>query len=118
MTALIPTAWAGLEAALRERRPVRVSYHGHERVLCPHALGCKNGRAMLLGYQSGGWTSSRELDPDPRQRWRCLLVDEVANVVAEHGEPWQSADNYDPAHPFASIDTVAFAIVERTPQAT
>lgn len=110
MTTLIATAWAALEAALRERRPVRVTYHGRERVLCPHALGWKNGRPMLLGYQSGGWTSTGALDADPRKRWRCLFVDEVAEVVAEPGEAWQSADNYDHNHPFSSIDDLAVAV--------
>jgi hypothetical protein len=110
MTTLIATAWAELEEALRERRAVRVTYHGHERVLCPHALGWKNGRAMLLGYQAGGWTSTGALDADPRKRWRCLFVDEVGKVVAEPGQTWQSADNYDPDHPFSSIDAVAFAV--------
>jgi hypothetical protein len=103
-------AWATLEAALRARRPVRLSYHGHERVVCPHALGWKNGRPLLLGYQAGGWTSSGALDPDPRRRWRCLFVDEVERVVAEAATAWESADNYDPAHPFSSADDVAVAV--------
>jgi hypothetical protein len=107
---LIGTAWATLEAALRERRPVRLSYHGHERVVCPHALGWKSGRPLLLGYQAGGWTSSGALHPDPRKRWRCLFVDEVEYVVAEAATAWESADNYDHATPFASIDTVAVAV--------
>jgi hypothetical protein len=107
---VIPTPWTALEEALRERHPVRVSYHGHERVLCPHALGWKTGKAMLLGYQSGGWSSTGALDTDPRKRWRCLIVDEITKVVAEPGETWESADNYDPAHPFRSIDAVAFAV--------
>jgi len=110
VTTLIPTAWAALEAALRERLPVRVTYHGHERVLCPHALGWHNGRPMLLGYQAGGWTSTGVLDADPRKRWRCLFVDEVGKVVAEPGKAWASADNYDPTHPFSSIDDVAVAV--------
>jgi hypothetical protein len=107
---LIPTTWAALEAALVERHPVRVTYHGHLRVLCPHALGWKNGRAMLLGYQSGGWTSTGRLDPDPRKRWRCLFVDEVEKVVTEPGTSWESADNYDHTRPFSSIDKVAVAV--------
>jgi predicted DNA-binding transcriptional regulator YafY len=39
-TAAMATTWAALEAALRQRRPVRVSYHGKQRLICPHALGC------------------------------------------------------------------------------
>ena len=65
---------------------------------------------MLLGYQVGGWTSTGALDTDPHKRWRCLIVDEVTKVVAERGKAWESADNYDPAHPFNSIDDVAFAV--------
>jgi hypothetical protein len=110
VTTLIATAWAELEAALRERHTVRLTYHGNERTLCPHALGWKNGRAMLLGYQAGGWTSTGMLDADPAKRWRCLFVDEVTGVVAEPGESWQSADNYDPDNPFRSIDVVALAV--------
>ncbi len=110
MTTLVGAAWATLAAALRERRPVRLSYHGHERVLCPHALGWKNGRPMLLGYQAGGWTSSGALDPDPTKRWRCLFVDEVEHVGAEPGKAWESADNYDHAHPFNAIDEVAVSV--------
>jgi len=110
MSTLIGTAWAELAAALGERRQVRVSYHDHERVLCPHALGWNNGRAMLLGYQTAGWTSTGWLDPDPRKRWRCLFVDEVEKVVAEPGKAWESADNYDQDHPFSSIDDVFVAV--------
>jgi hypothetical protein len=110
VTTLIPTAWAELEVAVRGRRPVWVSYHGHERVLCPHALGWHNGRPMLLGYQAGGWTSSGSLDADPRKRWRCLFVDDIATVVAEPDQAWESADNYNQDRPFNAIDEVAIAV--------
>jgi hypothetical protein len=65
---------------------------------------------MLLGYQTGGWTSTGSHNADPRKRWRCLFVDEVGKVIAEPGKAWESADNYDPAHPFNSIDEVAVAV--------
>lgn len=51
-------AWATLEHALRQRRPVQLSYHGRERTVCPHALGWKNNKAMLLAYQTGGHTGT------------------------------------------------------------
>lgn len=113
MITAIPTTWTALEAALRERQPVSVAYHGRERVLCLHALGWSNGRALLLGYQVGGETSTGSLDTDRRKRWRCLFVDEIEQVVAEPGRTWESADNYNPAHPFSSIDEVAFAVPAR-----
>jgi hypothetical protein len=106
-----PMAWASLESALRQRRPVRVSYHGRQRLVCPHALGWKSGRPMVLAYQTGGQTSTGVLPADPRKRWRCLFIDEIDNVaVADPASAWQTADNYDYSHPFNSIDHVAVAI--------
>jgi hypothetical protein len=105
-----PLAWAVLEGALRRRRPVHVSYHGRRRLLCPHALGWIAGRPMLLGYQTGGQTSTGALPADPRQRWRCLFVDEVDAVLVDMDAPWGRADNYNPAHPFPAIDEVSVAL--------
>jgi hypothetical protein len=106
-----PTAWGALEDALRARRPVLVSYHGRERLICPHAIGWKAGRAMLLGYQTGGETSTGLLPADPRQRWRCFYVDEVGSVLpAAAGSPWATAENYNPSRPFPSVDEVTVAV--------
>jgi hypothetical protein len=113
-TAVMPPAWPPLEAALRARRPVQVYYHGRQRVICPHALGWKNGRALLLGYQSGGQTSTGALPADPRMRWRCLFVDEVDQVLAAQPDSaWGTADNYNGSHPFPAIDEVAVAIASK-----
>ena len=119
-TAAQPTTWAALEAALRDRRPVRVSYHGRERLLCPHALGWNNRRPMLLGYQTGGQTSTGALPADPRHRWRCLYIDEIDQVVPENtASRWSTADNYNYSHPFPAIDEVTIAITPNdTPQAS
>jgi hypothetical protein len=107
----LPTRWAILDAALRNRHPVMVSYHGRWRQICPHALGWKDHRPLLLGYQTGGHTTDGQLPADPHQRWRCLYVDEIDQVIAASPDsPWQSADNYNPAHPFPAIDTISVAI--------
>lgn len=108
--ASLPVAWAPLQAALLQRRAVHVCYHGRQRLICPHALGWKNRRAMVLGYQVGGQTSTGALDPDPRKRWRCLFVDEIELVTADHSTSWQTADNYNPERPFNAIDAVSVAI--------
>jgi predicted DNA-binding transcriptional regulator YafY len=110
-TPSLPAAWADLETALRQRRPVRVSYHDKQRLICPHALGWRNGRPMLLGYQTGGHTTTGTLPANPRQRWRNFFVDEIDHVVpAGSASPWQSADNYNHRHPFNSIDELTIAI--------
>jgi hypothetical protein len=90
-----PPAWEVLERALTERRAVRARYHGHERVLCPHALGWKNGRAKVLAYQSGGTTSLGALPTGAQQRWRSMFVDDIEHptITDDH---WETADNYSP----------------------
>ena len=112
----LATAWSVLEAALRQRRPALLTYHGRQRLVCPHALGWKNGRPMLLAYQTGGETSTGSLPSDPRRRWRCLFVDEVDQVVAaEPDSTWATADNYNPSRPFNAIDEVTISISPRHP---
>jgi hypothetical protein len=66
MTPGRPPAWAVLEQALRHKHPVHMRYRGNERLVCPHALGWKNGRAKALVYQTGGTTGEGELPADPR----------------------------------------------------
>jgi hypothetical protein len=107
---VVPQAWADLEGSLRSRRPVFVYYHGRRRLICPHALDWKEGRPMLLGCQTGGQT-------DPRQRWRCLFVDEVENVVAaDQAAPWGTAANYNASRPFNAIDHVSVAVLGEPPE--
>ncbi|MGI8491451.1 MAG: hypothetical protein ACR2NJ_01655 [Acidimicrobiales bacterium] len=114
-----PPAWAPLETALIQRRPVTVAYHGRQRLLCPHALGWKNRRPMLLAYQTGGHTSTGGLPADPKQRWRNLFIDEIEHVTAaDPTNTWQTADNYNPTQPFNAIDHVAIAITPDSSQPT
>jgi hypothetical protein len=66
---------------------------------------------LLLGYQTGGQTSTGALPTDPRQRWRCIFVDEVDHVLAAGpADPWGTADNYNSSHPFPAIDEVTVAV--------
>lgn len=89
----LPPAWAVLQLALAAKKPVRARHHNHDRVLCPHALGWKNGRAKLMAYQSGGTTSDGPLPADPAARWRCMFVDDVeAPLIVD--EPWETWDNH------------------------
>ena len=107
-----PTVWAALQAALTARRPIFLGYHGRTRLLCPHALGHHHGRPIMLGYQTGGHTSTGSLPADPRKRWRWLYVDEVDQTLpADPTSPWQTADNYDPVHPFPhDVDDITIVI--------
>jgi len=98
-----PPAWATLARALEQRRPVRARYHAAERILCPHALGWKNGRAKVLAYQVGGTTTRGPLPADPRQCWRSMFIDEIESPIITD-DSWATADNY--GHNFNGIDHV------------
>ena len=117
-TPTLPPAWNTLQTALHQRRPVEITYHGRRRTICPHALGWNtHARALLLAYQSGGQTSTGTLHPDPRQRWRCLYIDEIETITTtDPTSPWQSADNYNPAHPFPHIHNVTIAVTTAGPR--
>ena len=110
MTTTAPSVWETLEAALRQRRPVRLTYHGRQRTVCPHALGWKNDRAMLLAYQSAGPAPAGAL-PGPRQGWRNLFVDDICDItLAAPAAAWETADNYNTSSPFNSIDHLSLAV--------
>lgn len=102
-----PPAWAVLERALTDKKPVRVRYHGHGRVLCPHALGWKNGRAKVLSYQARGTTSHGPLPDNPQQRWRSMFVDEIEDPTITDG-PWETAENH--SHNSNCIDELELAV--------
>ncbi len=106
-----PPAWNTLEQALRQRRPVQLSYHGRQRTVCPHALGWKNNKAMLLAYQTARQTNTGALPPEPRQGWRNLFVDDICDAtLANPATTWETADNYNATHPFNAIDRLSIAI--------
>jgi hypothetical protein len=108
-----PPAWATLARAVRNHKAVRVIYHGRERVLCPHALGWRNGRAKVLSYQSGGNTSDGPLPPDRTQRWRSMFVDEIEDAVIADDQ-WVTASNY--AATFNGMDRVEVEVGGGLPQ--
>jgi len=89
----IGSTWATLARALSERRTVRAGYHDQVRLLCPHALGWKNGVPKVLAYQAAGATSLGALPVDRHQRWRSLFVEEISDAMIV-AEPWETADSY------------------------
>ena len=105
-----PPAWDTLETALRQRRAVQLNYHGRRRIVCPHALGWKNNKAMLLAYQTVD-SSTQDPTGDPRKQWRNLYVDDINDAeLADTATAWQTADNYNASHPFNAIDQLAIAV--------
>ena len=85
-----------LRQAILERRQAHFIYKGHLRETCPHALGLgKNGEEKVLVYQFGGSSGSagsmeRVID---RDRWRCLDLVEISDLVIKDG-PWSTSENH------------------------
>ena len=100
----LPTAWNLLHHAISRRQSVRARYNNKLRVLCPHALGWKNGRAKVLVYQAAIFAPTSAADP---QGWRTMFVDQIQDLTLTD-DPWHSANNYTPRT--TGIDTMAIAI--------
>ena len=101
--------WALLVEAITGQRRVAASYHGHERLLCPHVLGWRDGRAKLLAYQVGGETSAGRLAALEGERWRSMFVDEIEGPLVVVG-PWRTARNYRPAPEAVGMDCTELAV--------
>ena len=76
-----------LSRAVIEKRSVTARYHGQDRLLCPHLLGWRNGRAKVLSYQAAAPTG------DPRQHWRSMFVDELQDLAITDAT-WFTPVNY------------------------
>ena len=112
----VAASWVTLQAALHARRPVGLTYHGRHRIVCPHALGWKNHRPMLLAYQTSGSTTTNEPATETQPQWRCMYIDEIDRIdTADPASPWQTAATYNPDRPFPNIDHVTIAIAPNSP---
>jgi predicted DNA-binding transcriptional regulator YafY len=61
--------------AIHERRLLRFSYHGKDRIVEPHDYGIQKGIVNLFTYQTAGESSSSRL-PD----WRKFAVLSMSNL--------------------------------------
>ena len=62
-------------AAIHERRLLRFSYHGNDRIVEPHDYGIQKGIVNLFTYQTAGESSSSRL-PD----WRKFAVLSMSSI--------------------------------------
>lgn len=84
-----------IQQAIKNKQPLRATYDGYNRVLCPHSLGYKGGQLNLIAYQSVGDSSKGPVPTGSghAQNWRCLHVDRLQNVSLISG-PWATSDNH------------------------
>jgi hypothetical protein len=83
--------YAALRDAVVNKKQISCTYRGLVREICPHVIGLgKDGQEMVLSFQFAG-QSSKGLPPGGE--WRCMRVDEMAQVVSRAG-PWHTGDNH------------------------
>jgi predicted DNA-binding transcriptional regulator YafY len=80
-----------IRTALRERRQLEFTYHGHVRRAEPHALGAlKDERRALLAWQVAGGSQS-----EPPPGWRTFAVAEI-EVLRLRPETFTPRPDYRP----------------------
>lgn len=84
-----------IRQAIIEKKQVFATYNGHQRELCPHVIGTKNGRQQALFYQFGGTSSSRPIAPEAgsEKNWRCIPIDGLRDVEIREGQWYTSSDH-------------------------
>lgn len=101
----MPSVYEIVKDAILNKKIVFATYHGYERIMCPHTLGWKKGREQALFYQFAGYSQSG-LSPDGSpNNWRCLFLDQLNNVHSEdsHGD-WHTAPNH--SRPQTCVDQI------------
>jgi len=91
---------ATIVTAIRERRLLRFTYHGHIRLVHPHTYGTtQKGRMALRAYQVGGTTGSGHT-PD----WRIFRFADMRDATLLTDTFAGAAPDYKPNDPaFATI---------------
>jgi hypothetical protein len=98
------TNYEVIKRAIKEKSAVSLNYKGYYRETCPHALGVKRNRHIVLVYQFGGESSSGVIQPKSKDNWRALVLDEITELKFIDAE-WQSfSDHIIPANCFDYIE--------------
>lgn len=79
--------------AIRSKKQIVAIYQGHERVMCPHAVGYKNGKLQGLFYQCGGSSSSGLSPVGSPRNWRCIPLAAIQEVSMQEGE-WATCSEH------------------------
>jgi hypothetical protein len=78
-----------IRATMLAGKPLSIRYQGHDRLVCAHVIGRKNGHEQVLMFQYGGGSASGL--PITGQ-WRCMPVGGIANIQVLNG-PWKTGVN-------------------------
>lgn len=89
------TVYEIIRDAILNKKIITATYHQRVRVMCPHAIGTKNGRPQALFYQFAG-DSSTGLGPDgDPSNWRCMFLSDLSEVSSQEAKgAWHTAPNH------------------------
>jgi len=87
------TVYDIVRSAIATKQIIYATYQGHDREMCPHVIGRKNGREQALFYQFGGYTSTGRITEDTPKNWRCIPLEGLTNVTSQPGQ-WRTYENH------------------------
>ena len=79
----MPTTYEIVRDAIQTKKIVAATYHGYERVMCPHVLGTKRGREQGLFYQFAAFVPLTWWDNTPRYSYNWHEEAEVESVPGQ-----------------------------------
>lgn len=68
--------------AIRNKLVVTAIYEGYSRVMCPYAIGTKNGILKGLFYQYDG---EHTAELPAAGQWLCLVLEDLSDLSAGNG---------------------------------
>jgi predicted DNA-binding transcriptional regulator YafY len=75
--------------AILQRQQITMRYKGKPREICPHILGYRDGKEVVLAYQFAGESTRPDSVPD----WRCFYLAEVVAPATRDG-PWHGGASH------------------------
>jgi len=100
----MPTVRDLIVTAIQQQQVVTAIYHDKRRVMCPHAIGNKDGKLNVLFFQFAGESNSGL--PSGGQ-WRCIHLDDLSNVSIAPGR-WRTRPDY--ARPEVCVGQIIAAV--------
>lgn len=87
------TTFDTLLESMKRRVPVRATYNGKPRLLCPHLLGETDGEQRGVFLQVGGESTTATTIPT-EGAWRCMRLDRMTDVTLDEKETWRMANGW------------------------
>jgi len=82
-----------IRTAVLNKQQISAVFKGQVREFCPHVLGKKDGRIQVLGYQFGGASNSRSIEPSGSPaNWRCMPLEGMSDVKVMGGTAWHTCE--------------------------